>query len=305
MKNAGMLVVGNDQLQERMVIYDLSRIPEGGMLEQGEVQSFPSGHAAGMKYRENTVFGDVFLTAGSISSMISYPSGEVLWSTDQPGSNTHSVELLPGGNIVLANSTGNDIRLFHTSALLQGDRETAATFDVYPFGCTHGVLYDPVYECLWVIGEWDLAAYRIVGEGVSQTLEPIEGKKWSLAEYGNSGHDLSPDLTDSRYLFCTPARGVLRFDKETGTFDRSFSDGTSLQSYSFKSFTQTSDGTFVFTAPPCEGRRKLYEGWWKAPWCTDFIGTVRRLPDGGFEEKRYFADHSAYYKSRAFCGRYL
>ncbi len=295
------LVLGNDQRSERMVLYDLNRIPEDGTLEAGEIWSFPSGHAAGMKYRENTPFGDVLVTSGSISYMVSYSSGEILWSTDQPGNNTHSVEILPSGNLVLANSTGNDIRLFYTSALLQGDKETAATYVSYPFGCTHGVLYDPVYECLWVIGEWDLAAYRIVGEGTAQTIEPIEGKKWSLQEFGNAGHDLAPDLTDSRYLFCTPREGVLRFDKETGTFRRLFPDEILPP---FKSFTQAPDGTFVVTVPN-HGKGRVWENWRKAGWCTDRICILQKSSDGTAVFREYPADEAAFYKSRAFYGRYL
>ncbi len=305
MGNKSFLVIGNDQMAEHMTVYDLGKIPEDGSLEDGAVWSFPSGHSAGVKYRENTVFGDVMLFGGSRSYMVSYPSGEILWFTDCSGNNTHSVEILPGGNLVFANSTGNDLRLFRTSALLTGDKETAATYTSYPFGCTHGVLYDPVYECLWVIGEWDLAAYRIVGQGTEQTMEPIEGKSYSLKPFGNAGHDLSPDLLDSRYLYCTPASGVLRFDKETGAFDTSFADGTPLQSYSFKSFTQFPDGTYVYTAPYCNGRRRMLEDWWKGSWCTDFIGVLRHLPDGSRQETRYFADVAAFYKCRALCGRYL
>jgi len=299
------LVLGNDQMTGRMIVYDLNKIPENGALEDGEIWSFPSGHAAGVKLRENTVFGDVLLIGGSVGYMVSYPSGEVLWSTNDPGNNTHSVEILPGGNLLLANSTGNDIRLFFTSALLTGDKEKAATYVSYPFRCTHGLLYDPVYECLWVIGEWELAAYRIVGEGVDQRIEPMEGKTYSLEPFGNAGHDLSPDLFDSRYLYCTPARGALRFDKETGTFDQSFSEGTRLQTYSYRSFTQMPDGSFVYTSSSPEGRRNQFEGWWKGSWCTDYIGVVRPQPDGSRKEFRYYSDKLAFYKARAFCGRYL
>jgi len=304
-KDSEFLILGNDQRGERVTVYDVSRIPENGFLEHGEIASFPSDQAAGVKYRENTVFGNVLLIGGTFGYILSYPSGKILWSTHQSGRNTHSVEILPGGNIVFANSSGNDIRLFYTSSLLSDNGDLSETYVSYPFESAHGLLYDPVYECLWVIGRGTLAAYRILGCGSSQTLEPRDGWRWSLAEFGNGGHDLSPDLLDSRYLYCTPAKGVLRFDKETGTFDRSFADGTPLQSYSYKSFTQMPDGSFVYTTPYAEGRRNKFEGWWKASWCTDFIGVLRPLPDGGREEARYFAEEAAFYKARAFCGRYL
>lgn len=305
MNDLGLLIIGNDQRGERVTVYDVSRIPENGFLEHGEIASYPSDQAAGVKYRENTVFGNVLLIGGKFGYIVSYPSGKILWSTDQSGRNTHSVEILPGGNVVFANSSGNDIRLFHTSSLLSDNGNLSETYVSYPFEAAHGLLYDPVYECLWAIGRRALAAYRILGSGSTQTLEPREGWCWSLEEFGNGGHDLSPDLMDSRYLYCAPAKGILRFDKEKGTFDRSFSEGGPLQSYICKSFTQSCDGSFVYTSPYCEGRRKRYEGWWKSSWCTDFIGVLRRLPDGTWEESRYFAEEAAFYKARAFCGRYL
>ena len=48
---APMLVIWNDQMTERMVVYDLSAFEEGDVLEDVEVWSVPSGHAAGVKYR--------------------------------------------------------------------------------------------------------------------------------------------------------------------------------------------------------------------------------------------------------------
>lgn len=303
MEKSANLIIGNDQMTECMVIYNLDNVPEDGYLEQGVVTSIHSGHAAGIKYRENTVFGDVILIGGDTSYLVSYPSGKVLWSTTQAGNNTHSVEILPGGNLVFANSTGCDIRLFYTSALLNGDEQTAGTYSSYPFEETHGVLWDPVYERLWAFGDVALSSYRLIGDGADQRLEL--DKVYPIAAYGNAGHDLSPDLTDSRYLYCSPRFGVLRFDKETGTFDPSVLEGTYLQTVHLKSFSQATDGSFVFTVPNRTYARRTLEGWWKRSWCTDHIGVLRRLPDGTFQETRYYAENSAYYKSRAFCGRYL
>lgn len=299
-----LLVVGIDQLTEEMEIFDLSLLKDGEDLQTAKVLSFRAGHAAGVKYRKDTVFGDVLITAGTVSYLYSYPSGEVLWSTDKSGNNSHSVEILPSGNILIANSTGNDVRLFYTSALLTGDAETEQTFVSYPYGCTHGLLYDPVYECLWVYGEWGLEAWRVVGDGLDQRLEPIEGKKWSIQDYNNSGHDVAPDRTDSRYLFCTPNSGVLRFDKETGTFDRTFSNEAGLTENHLRCFAQTPDGICFYTESNL-GKGRSWEGWWKASWLTDRITMVRPLPEGGYEKVEYPSDRAAFYKCRDLTGTYL
>lgn len=297
----GSLILGNDQFHERAVVYDLALLQDGDPLEKGEIWSFPCGHFAGLKYRENTPFGNVILTGGTVSYMVAYPSKEVLWSTDRSGNNTHSVEILPSGNLVLANSTGNDIRLFRTSALLTGDTERANTFESYPFFCTHGVLWDPVYECLWVYGDRDLAAYRVVGEGVEEKLEPVEGKHYSLADLAYAGHDIVPDLTDSRYLYCTPRRGVARFNKETGVFEDHF-----LQEKGhYKAFSPAEDGSFVFANNDKSFRKRDLSGWWKQDWCVDHVGLLRFSEDGTPIEKRIYAEKAAFYKVRAFYGKYL
>ena len=296
------LILGNDQWNGQVSVYDLGLLRDGDSLEKGEIWSFPCGHYAGLKYRENTPFGDVILTGGTMSYMVSYPSKEVLWSTDQSGNNTHSVEILPSGNIVLANSTGNDLRLFRTSALLAKDRETARTYTSYPFFCTHGVLWDPVYQCLWVYGDNDLAAWRVVGEGVDERLEPIEGKIYSLAAFGNAGHDLVPDPADPRYLYCTPRNGVLRFNKETGTFESHLL----REMGHFKAFFPAEDGSyFLFANNDKSKHRRDLSSWWKGDWCVDHVGILRFSEDGTVLETRIYAEKAAFYKVRSFYGRYL
>ncbi|MBO5221215.1 MAG: hypothetical protein J6C26_02765 [Clostridia bacterium] len=297
-------VLGNDQWNESIVLYDLDCIDSLGSLEQGEIQRWSTDHISGMTYREDTVFGDVFLTVGRTASLVTFPEGKVLWSTDSPGRNSHAAELLPGGNLIVANSSGDDFRLFFTSALLTSDRDSAATYVSYPFFHTHGVLWDPVYQCLWVLGAGELAAYRAVGEGVSQRLEPIPGKRWSISEYGNGGHDLNPDPTDSRYLFCTPLHGVLRFDKQTGTFSRPYPAQAAIATRHCKSFSCFPDGTFVYTSPALRDDPK-WNDWWKQNWCTDRIVWLRVSPDGTFEEREIFSDQGAFYKCKVFYGQYL
>lgn len=294
------LLLGNDQFSERVVVYDLQLLQKDDPLEKGEIWSFPCGHFAGMKHREDTPFGDVILTGGSVSYMVAYPSKEVLWSTDQSGKNTHSVEILPSGNIVLANSDGNDVRLFRTSALLAGDAERAKTYTSFPFFCTHGVLWDPACECLWVLGDRHLSAWRVAGEGVDERLEPIEGRSISLAPYGDGGHDLMPDLTDSRYLYCSIRDGILRVNKQTLSVEHLL-QGTGH----YKAFAQMEDGSFCFIHPGKEFRRRDLSEWWKQSWCADNVGLLHFAQDGTPVVERIYAQTAAFYKVRSFYGKYL
>lgn len=294
------LLLGNDQFSERVVVYDLQLLQKDDPLEKGEIWSVASGHVSTVKYRENTVFGDVVLTGGYDSRIFSYPSGEMIWSTKQSGNNTHAVEILPSGNLVFVNSTGNDLRLFRTSALLTGDKQTAATFESYPFYGTHGVLWDPVFECLWVLGDCDFAAYRVVGQGADERLETIEGKSLSLVPYGDGGHDLMPDLTDSRYLYCSVRDGILRVDKQTLAVEHLL-QGTGH----YKAFAQMEDGSFCFIHPDKAFRRRDLSGWWKQSWCADNVGLLHFAQDGTPVVERIYAQTAAFYKIRPLYGKYL
>ena len=98
--NSSNMLMALDQLGERLVIYDLDAYEDGKKLDDLETFAIKTGHAAGLRYREDTVLGNVILVAGSNTAIYSYPTGKRLWYTRTPGSNPHSIEMLPSGNIV-------------------------------------------------------------------------------------------------------------------------------------------------------------------------------------------------------------
>ena len=67
------LILATDQFQERAVVYDLARYEEGKTLDDLEVWSLPIGHAAGLKFRENTVFGDVIIVGAATALFTNTP----------------------------------------------------------------------------------------------------------------------------------------------------------------------------------------------------------------------------------------
>ena len=121
--NSSNMLMAHDQLGERLVIYDLDAYEDGKTLDDLEAFDIKVGHAAGLKYREDTVLGNVLLVAGTRTEIYSYPTGKRLWYTKTPGANPHSIEMLPSGNIVVASSSDGILRFFRTSALVDKNKD--------------------------------------------------------------------------------------------------------------------------------------------------------------------------------------
>ena len=295
------LVIANDQLQERVVIYDLDQYQTGDTLDDLEYWSAKTTHAAGVKYRTNTVFGDVIIVAGTRSQIIKYPSKEEVWGTGNSGNNPHSIEILPSGNIVIASSTGGTVRLFRTAALLEGGKSKANTFKDYKLKGAHGVLWDPEYEVLWAVGDDQLVAYSISGSGADEELVLMSGMGCPVS----GGHDLSADYSDTRYLYLTGS-DVYRFDKETDTLTTSFPQSSKLQDKSVKGFSNNPNGNF-FKVIATGGKGTSWENFYKESWLTDTILYYERRVNHGtpfLKEIKLTSKKSAFYKTRAFCGEY-
>ena len=300
------LVMAHDQMGERLVIYDLDAYTQSEnpnmSLDDLEVWSIPTGHAAGLKYREGSGFGDVIVVAGNHSAIYAYPSGEELWGTDIPGDNPHSVELLPSGNLVIASSTGSTLRLFYTSQILEGRVGSASRYTDYTLAGAHGVLWDPTYQVLWAVGDYDLKAYRLEGEGKREALVEIPEMSIALPADRIWGHDLSPDYTDTRYLYITSSR-VMRFDKETLTLEDSFPISDQPNRSGVKGFSNNPNGHFFITGET-GGAGTTWPDWWKASWCTDGIYYVYTDGEGNSQWVKLTSTVSAFYKIRSFCGQY-
>lgn len=292
-------VLAIDQIKERAVIYDLDAYQEGDTLEDLEIWSLPIGHAGGIKYREDTVFGDVIIVAGSKSAIYEYPSGKELWSTINPGNNPHSIEILPSGNVVIANSTGNSIRLFAASSVLKGDVGGGQRHIDYPAHGAHGVLWDPEYDVLWVLGG-ELRAYGVYGSGVDEKLTKVNGMGCGV----EFGHDLQPDMLDSRYLYVTAGK-VYRYDKENDRIE-DFPYSVAMQFGEIKGFSHNQNNKY-FSTGPLGGAGKFFEGHWKASWLTDTIYFYAQKVSNGrivISKTVLVSEESAFYKVRALCGQY-
>lgn len=306
------LVIACDQKNTRLVIYDLGSLEKtGDSLDGVEEWSMDlKGHAgtsnlSGVKYREDTVFGDVIIAvaSGGYAGIIKYPSKEVVWEINSCGNNPHSIEILPNGNVVCAASTGASVRLYYTSALLNGDTAKAKTYKEYKLTSAHGVLWDPTEEVLWALGGEELLAYGLEGETTSQTLTVLGGMGGSLPKGYTGGHDLSPDYMDKNYLYVTTNKGVLRFNKDSGEFATEFAQSDKLSKESVKGFGNNPNYNFIF-ANPNKGEGTDWANASYADWCTNVIHFGRWKSETYFAVSAFESSTSAFYKVRVFYGQY-
>ena len=292
------LVMACDQWNHRIVVYDMSLLDEEGNLDKAEVLEIHDAHTAGLKYREDTVYGDVVIY--SPANIVSYPEGEVIWSVSgKSGSNPHSIEILPSGNIVTASSTDGQVAIFNTYANLK--EGAALKVSYYSLPGAHGVLWDPENELVWAIGDYDLVAYQVREKDGVEILSKINGIGAKLPTTG--GHDLSADLTDTNFLWCTTNSGVYHFDKEANEFITKFNQYAKLSKKSVKGFGNNRNGNFFFGFPN-HGPGREWEKEGIADWCTDTIYYAYWKSENFLYVQPCVSEKSAFYKVRVLCGQY-
>lgn len=277
-----------DQISRSIVFYDFNKYSPGKTLDDLEIKSLPLGDAAGLKYREGTVFGNVIILAGANSVTGIYnTSGGKIWNTSNPGKNPHSVEILPSGNLVVASSTDDKIRFFKTSAL---KNDGSVSYTDYTLDDAHGVLWDPTYKVLWAIGNDDLYAYRIEGSGTNEKLVKDDALSVVLGPYYRGGHDLSPDYTDKNFLYLSLGYRVIRYNKQTKERETLFTK----EPNSVKGFSNNPSGNIFYTGitPSTDS------------WLTNKIHFWKRNNDGTYEKITVSSSKRSFYKSRTYCGAY-
>ncbi len=320
-KTVSDMVIACDQTTGRIVVYDLDKY-DGKDLENCAVWDYApppksetvhrSKLVSGVKYRTGTVFGDVmiFVASGRYASIVTYPGKKVIWKDEwskkdvseknKGVNNPHSIEILPSGNTVVAGSTGNMIRIFYTSALVDDpDASVSDKSATFPLEDAHGVLWDPKYQCLWAIGGHELVSYKLSGSGTSETL--VKDKTYTLPSPW--GHDLSADALSKDHLWLTTGSSVYRFDKTKGTFTSNFEHYQALRKSAVKGFGNNVNGHFFFCYPN-NGAGTSWSGQSFASWCTNTITYGYYNDSGAFKIKTCLSKSAAFYKVVAFRGEY-
>lgn len=296
-------VLVSDYASKRIIVYDLDLVGEDGDLSKAEVWSLENGYSASVKYREDTVFGDVILhTADYNASIVDYETKEVIWSAPGiAGWGVHSIEILPSGNVVTACTTDGMLRMFNSAnGVKNGDAVQYEDYKEVPGA--HGVLWDPEYNCLWALGTSDLIAYQVIDNGDgTESLRKIGGMGGRLPVGGQGGHDLSADLLDSRYLWITSEK-VLRFDKEEGTFSDKYANSAKLNKNGVKGFGNNLNNNYIYTQSKHDDPAWLAAG--KEAYATDTITFGYWKTENMLYLKKCVAEGAQFYKARVFYGKY-
>lgn len=147
-----------------------------------------------------------------------YPSGTCLFDILLPAYGPHSIEYLPNGAVAVACSGNGNTKYacirFHAADQDGNLKQKAQSI---AFEGAHGVIWDDMRQLLWALGTNMIKAYELVGSGADTALQEVALYEASLPNGG--GHDIAAVYSDVfGNSFLIGGKGVLLFDKKTGTF---------------------------------------------------------------------------------------
>ena len=165
----------------------------------------------------------------------------------RPGGNTHSIAMLPDGNIVTASSTGAFVALFVApDPETVGDSpETSPIVQKIELNGGHGVVWDAKRKILWALGyEFILGLEYNFNKTAPELKEVYRVPVTDTLAAG--GHDFYP--APGYDAIMATGRGVAVFDPET----RTVTDVAKMKAV--KSISLTPDGTLML--------QRAGEEWW-------------------------------------------
>lgn len=130
--------------------------------------------------------------------------GSKIWARNVgAGAYPHAAELIPNGNLAVAASHGDWVRVYNTNG---------TNYASYSLPGAHGVVWDPEIHRLWVVGDTKLTALIVGGGRGTPTLTEDVARTKTIP--GN-GHDLSVYEGDNNKLWVTNSNNVYIYDKTT------------------------------------------------------------------------------------------
>ncbi|MET9804597.1 DUF6528 family protein [Streptomyces sp. NPDC006368] len=231
--------------------------------------------------------GTYVLTVASygFAAVVAYPSGRRHWGdTLSPGTirhNPHSIELLPDGNVAVAGSTGDVVRLYAAS---QGQADVP--FASYTLDDAHGLQWDGRHRVLWALGGDRLVALKVGGTPARPTLT----RGFEVPLPTPHGHDLGQVAGRPDRLWVSSGSAVYQYVKSTRTFVRDFPGAAAISRARVKAVGDDPvTGQVASTVP----ERGLAETWWTRkvtvhhPAGNHPVGTYE-LANGGIYKARWW-----------------
>lgn len=290
-ENLPKLLIGvTDQKNSRLAVYDLGKMTLDNDVSLQWMHTIGDGGlGAGIKFRDvEPLGGEVVLYCLATKAVIlSYPDGDVVWSTNAAAENAHSIELTPDGLCAVASSTGGAVRLFDATSKDRMDRNNYAEFALED---AHGVLWDPENNLLWAVGNDVLTALEVGRD----PLRLVEKTEYRVTLPSGGAHDLAPCYGDTNLLWVTNGQAVYQFNKAEKTFSTEYPAANLLNRQNIKGIGNfAGQDAWVFTTP---------DGTYRS-WDTSVIHLVLSL-DGNPTVIPLKSNVGAFYKVRVWCSDY-
>ncbi|MFJ8646092.1 DUF6528 family protein [Streptomyces sp. NPDC093546] len=214
------------------------------------------------------------------AAVVEYPSGRRHWGgTLAPGTtrvNPHSIELLPNGNVAVAGSTGDVVRLYAAS---QGPADVP--FASYALEDAHGLQWDGARRVLWALGGARLVALRVGGTAARPALM----KAFEVPLPTPHGHDLGQVAGRPDRLWVSSGSAVYQYVKSARAFTQDFTGVADISRARVKAVgNDPVTGQVVSTVP----ESGLGETWWTRKVAVHRPAGTYELAGGGIYKARWW-----------------
>lgn len=176
----------------------------------------------------------ILMTASGGAVALIRISDKKLMYYAQAGSNPHSAELLPDGNIVAVSSTDSKLRTFVTDTI-----KGFGTFQAsYELPSAHNVVWDRKRNLLYTTQDRALYSFKYNYDSKA----PLLLDKTLIVELPKTescGHDLFPVQNKENCLWLTTNETVWQYDLETGKLEKIF------PFYAVKSVSDSKEGILM------------------------------------------------------------
>lgn len=237
------LIALTNQSNQSIDIYNIN----AGVLDETTLlyrMKIDATNLSDVKLRRHEVWGNIIVCCygAGTGTIMSYPEGKILWTTNSAADNPHSVELIPGNILVVASSSGNALRFFDLTSKVTTIYQEVKLTDA------HGVLWDPQNRLLWALGGEVLTAYHVERDS-SNNITVTEATEYCIALPAPYGHDLAPYYGNTNLLWVTTGAQVYLYNKTTKTFTTSIKGIDSDKRSDIKGIGNFYDGSLVLVRP--------------------------------------------------------